>query len=80
MTACRAASNSIFCNPDLQSRIDSQAGIVNAHDKEFKNAYSYFFEAFESSHTNGRPERAAQNFQYMILCKIMMNSGDEVNR
>ena len=41
-------------------------------------SYSYFFEAFEASHTHNKPEQAAKNFQYMILCKIMMNSSDEV--
>lgn len=38
LTACRAAANSIYCNPLLQANIDNQAGIVNAQDKDFKTA------------------------------------------
>lgn len=78
LTACRSAANSIYCNPLLQSEIDTQSGIVNAQDKDFKTAYSYFFEAFEVYHTNQDPTKASKMFQYMVLCKMMVNSNDEV--
>lgn len=78
MTACRAAANAIYCNPLLQASIDNQAGIVNAQDRDFKTAYSYFFESFEVYNQNSKTEDALKNFQYMSLCKILMNSNEEV--
>lgn len=78
MTACRAAANAIYCNPLLQASIDNQAGIVNAQDKDFKTAYSYFYESFEVYQQNNNTQEALRNFEYMTLCKILMNSNDEV--
>lgn len=41
-------------------------------------SYSYFFEAFEVYHQNNMPKEALKNFQYMVLCKILMNANEEV--
>lgn len=80
LTACRAAANSIYCAPRVQAAIDKQSGIVNAQDKDFKTAYSYFFEAFESFHQQKNEEEASKCFQYMILCKMMVNKSEEVRQ
>lgn len=79
LTACKVAANAIYCAPLIQAEIDSQCGIVNAEDLDFKTAYSYFFESFEAYQLNsGEKEFAIRNLQYMILCKIMTNSTEEV--
>lgn len=79
LTACKAAANAIYCAPLLQADIDAQAGAINAEDLDFKTAYSYFYEAFEAYHQNESPKLAIKNFQYMVLCKIMLNSNEEVS-
>jgi 26S proteasome regulatory subunit N6 len=55
------------------------SGILYAQDKDFKTAYSYFYEAFECLASNNDP-RANSSFKYMILCKIMRNSKDEISQ
>lgn len=48
LTACRASSNQVYCQPLLLADIDMTSGIIYCQDKNFKSAYSYFFEAFEA--------------------------------
>jgi 26S proteasome regulatory subunit N6 len=38
LTACKVAANAIYCAPLIQAEIDSQCGIVNAEDLDFKTA------------------------------------------
>lgn len=64
----------------MQASIDLQSGVVNAQDKDFKTAYSYFFEAFEVYHQNDEKAQAIKAFQYMILCKMMINANDDVTK
>ncbi|GBG33645.1 26S proteasome non-ATPase regulatory subunit 11-like [Hondaea fermentalgiana] len=77
LTAARSVSNSIYVGPMLQGEIDMQGGILNADEKDFRTAYSYFFEAFEGLSTLQDP-RAQSCLKYMLLCKIMHGQGDEV--
>ena len=65
--------------PLLTADIDLVSGILYSQDKDFKTAYSYFYEAFECLNALNDP-RAVKAFKYMILCKIMRNAKDEITQ
>jgi 26S proteasome regulatory subunit N6 len=71
LTASRSSAASIYLAPTLQAEIDQQAGTLQAMDKDYKTAFSYFFEAFKAYSNLGDP-LAIINFKYMILVKIMV--------
>lgn len=78
LTSAKASANSIFCAPLLQASLDTQSGILHAEEKDFKTAYSYFFEAFDAYANLKNYASAFGALKYMLLCKIMLNSTDEV--
>ncbi|EDO18480.1 hypothetical protein Kpol_1032p77 [Vanderwaltozyma polyspora DSM 70294] len=82
LTASRTAANSIYCPTVTMAELDLMSGILHCEDKDYKTAYSYFFESFESFHnlsTHDSYEKACQLLKYMLLSKIMLNLIDEVN-
>ena len=54
-------------------------GILLAEDKDYKTAYSYFYESFEAFNSLEENSKAIQVLKYMILAKIMTSQYDDVN-
>ncbi len=54
------------------TQIDTQSGTLAAEERDFKTAYSYFYEGFEQ-YSSLSDSRAVPLLKYMLLCKIMLN-------
>jgi len=78
LTSARTAANAIYCPPLLQAQIDLMAGTLHAEEKDFKTAFSYFYESYENFDSIANAQ-AVQVFKYMLLCKIMLSAPDDVN-
>ncbi|ORY44783.1 PCI-domain-containing protein [Rhizoclosmatium globosum] len=77
LTSARTSANSIYCPPLMQAQLDQQSGILHAEEKDYKTAYSYFYEALEGFSTQD-DSRAVLSLKYLLLCKIMLNLADDV--
>jgi len=70
LTASKTNANAIHCPPLLQAEIDLWSGLINAREKDFRTAYSYFFESFEAFHVSGVEDQACHVLKYMLLNKV----------
>lgn len=81
LTAARTAANSIYCSTATIAELDLMSGMLHCEDKDYKTAFSYFYESFENFHnlsTHNSYEKACLVLKYMLLSKIMLNLIDEV--
>lgn len=79
LTSARTTANAIYVPLTLQAEIDMQAGIISAEEKDYKTAYSYFYEGFEGFVSLDDNTRAMSNLKYMLLCKIMTGNAQDVS-
>eukprot|EP01055_Gregarina_sp_Pseudo9_P005951 Gregarina_sp_Pseudo_9__5950@NODE_962_length_2027_cov_22_169014_g902_i0_p1_GENE_NODE_962_length_2027_cov_22_169014_g902_i0NODE_962_length_2027_cov_22_169014_g902_i0_p1_ORF_typecomplete_len439_score63_14RPN6_N/PF18055_1/1_7e25RPN6_N/PF18055_1/2_8e03PCI/PF01399_27/2_3e03PCI/PF01399_27/3_6e16TPR_MalT/PF17874_1/0_00016SNAP/PF14938_6/0_12SNAP/PF14938_6/1_6e02RPN6_C_helix/PF18503_1/0_06HTH_45/PF14947_6/2_4e03HTH_45/PF14947_6/0_41_NODE_962_length_2027_cov_22_169014_g902_i01041420 len=77
LTAAKTNANAIHCPPLLQADIDIIAGSLHCEEKDFRTAYSYFYEAFEALNLQNDP-KAVLALKYMMLCRIMTNASDNI--
>lgn len=84
LTSARTSANAIYCPSNIQAELDFMSGILHAEDKDFRTAYSYFYESFENYQIHESSDRndtlLIRVLKCMLLCKIMLGSIDEVNK
>ncbi|KAH3901183.1 proteasome regulatory particle lid subunit RPN6 SCDLUD_002667 [Saccharomycodes ludwigii] len=80
LTSARTAANSIYCPSLTIAELDLISGILHCEDKDYKTAFSYFYEAFDTFHESKTSyQKSCQVLKYMLLCKIMLNLLDDIN-
>ena len=62
----------------MQARLDFQSGMLYSQERDFKTAYSYFFESFEGYDQLNDRKRSVPALKMMIMCKDMINKPDDV--
>lgn len=79
LTAAKTNANAIHCPPLLQADIDTWSGVIAAREKDFRTAYSYFYESFEAYNSAESMTKAREAMKYMLLAKIMINRPQETS-
>lgn len=77
LTSARTSANAIYTDPLTQANLDNLSGILQAEDKDYKTAFSYFYEAFEG-YSGQEDPRAITTLKYLLLSKIMLNLSDDI--
>lgn len=80
LTSARTSAASVYTPPALQAGLDMQSGMLHAEEGDFTTAYSYFIEALEGYTSQEATALATAALQYMLLCKIMLNLGEDVTQ
>lgn len=73
----KTAATTVNLQPAVQSEIDLLSGYVAAEEKDYTTGFSYFYEAFQGL-TNLKDPKCRQALLYMLMCKILMKSNDDV--
>jgi len=81
LTSVKTLCTKVYIEPKLQAKVDMHAGVLAAFEKDYNLAYSYFYESFDVFNIPNikNTEKALKAMQYMILCKIMNGSLDDIN-
>ena len=71
-------ANVVYVPPHMQARLDFQSGMLYSQERDFKTAYSYFFEAYEAYDQINELPRSVESIKMMIMCKDMLNQPNDV--
>ena len=62
----------------MQASIDMMSGTIHAEERDYKTAYSYFYEAFEAFNQLNDEEEALPCLKYMLLSKVASGNAADV--
>lgn len=77
LTAARTGAMAMYCPQGLQADLDMEGGVLSADERDFRTAFSYFFEAFEGYVATKAFARAENALAALLLCKVMSGHYDD---